>query len=279
LIRAKKSLGQNFLSDERVARRIVDSVSPRSSDLVIEVGPGTGALTRLLVRASGQVAAVEIDSRLVEELRRAVVADNLLVVEADALEVNWAGLISSATERWRAGTRLMGEPRVRVVANLPYYISTPIVERLLGLGPHLFDMTLMLQNEVVDRIASGPGGRDYGYLSVLAQYRAAATKLFEVPPAAFTPAPKVRSAILKLEVRDRPEIDVTDERGFFAFVRAAFAHRRKTILNNLKAAPPALGFAEKVDAALQSAGIDSRRRPETLSLAEFGALYGALRAR
>ena len=276
MIRAKKSLGQNFLSDNLVARRIVNSVSPQPSDLIIEIGPGTGALTRLLVKTSGYVAAVEIDTRLIEELRRATVADNLLVVEADALEVNWVELISAASESWMSRTRSQDEPRVRVVANLPYYISTPIIERLLRLRRRIFDMTLMLQNEVVDRIASEPGSRDYGYLSVLAQYHCVATKLFEVPPSAFAPAPKVQSAILKLTVRDRPAVDVSDEAKFFVLVRAAFAQRRKTIMNNLKAASGSLGFAEKIDTALQSAGIESKRRAETLSLAEFAALYKAL---
>ena len=276
MIRAKKSLGQNFLSDERVARRIVDSVSPQPSDLIIEIGPGTGALTRMLVRASGYVAAVEIDPRLIEELRRTTVADNILIVEADALEVNWGELISAASDSWLIKTQSRGEPRVRVVANLPYYISTPIIERLMGLRRRIFDMTLMLQNEVVERIASEPGSRDYGYLSALAQYHCVATKLFEVPPSAFTPAPKVQSAILKLKVRERPAVDVSDEAKFFALVRAAFAQRRKTIMNNLKAASGSLGFAEKIDTALQSAGIESKRRAETLSLADFGALYNAL---
>ena len=134
----------------------------------------------------------------------------------------------------------------------------------------------MLQNEVVERIASEPGSRDYGYLSALAQYHCIATKLFEVPPSAFTPAPKVQSAILKLKVRERPAVDVADEAKFFALVRAAFAQRRKTIMNNLKAASGSLGSAEKIDTALQSAGIESKRRAETLSLADFGALYNAL---
>jgi 16S rRNA (adenine1518-N6/adenine1519-N6)-dimethyltransferase len=276
LIRAKKSLGQNFLSDAQVSHRIVDSVSPQPSDLIIEIGPGTGALTRRLVESSGYVVAVEIDTRLIRELQRAITANNLSIVEADALAVNWIDLISKASKSWQTINAREDEPRIRVVANLPYYISTPIIERLIELRHLIFDMTLMLQNEVVERIASPPGSRDYGYLSVLAQYHAVATKLFEVPPSAFKPAPKVQSAIIKLAVRKQPAIDVANEAKFFALVRASFAQRRKTIFNNLKASASSLGFVEKVDTALQAAGIDSQRRAETLTLVEFGSLYRAL---
>ena len=276
MIRAKKSLGQNFLIDAQVSRRIVDSVSPQPSDLIIEIGPGTGALTRRLVESSGYVVAVEIDARLIEGLRHAITADNFSVVEADALQVNWHDLIRTASESCRTVNSRADGPRIRVVANLPYYISTPIIERLIKLRHLISDMTLMLQNEVVERIASAPGSRDYGYLSVLVQYHAVATKLFEVPPSAFKPAPKVQSAIVRLAVRARPAIDVEDEAKFFALVRALFAQRRKTIFNNLKAAAASLGFAGKVDMALKAAGIDLQRRAETLTLAEFAALYRSL---
>jgi len=276
VIKAKKSLGQNFLVDGEISRRIIDSVAPQKSDLIVEIGPGAGALTRLLIKESGFVLAAEIDSRLVGELRRTMPSRNLSIVEADALEANWVELITEASARWREITLSDGEPRVRVVANLPYYISTPIIERLLGLRRMIFDMTLMLQNEVAERIASKPGGREYGYLSVLTQYNCSATKLFEVPPSAFDPVPRVQSAIIRLAVRDNPAITVTDEAQFFWLVRAAFAQRRKTILNNLKAARSAAGFAGEISAALDAAGIDPRRRAETLSLEEFGALYAAL---
>src|SRR6185369_10445097 len=160
LITAKKSLGQNFLADPQVARRIVASVAPQPGDLIIEVGPGTGALTRLLAEASGYVLAVEIDRRLIEELRRAFASDRVAIIEADALAVNWNALLDSADESWRAATHADGRPRVRVVANLPYYISTAIIERLMSLGKRITDMTLMLQSEVVERIISPPGGRE-----------------------------------------------------------------------------------------------------------------------
>ena len=153
MIRAKKSLGQNFLVDLRVARRIIDSVSPLATDIIIEIGPGTGALTRLLAERSGYVVAVEIDPRLVEELSRSIAAPNLSIIEADALKVDWSSLIVEAITRWKNFSGSENDPRVRVVANLPYYISTPIIERLIELRGRIFDLTLMLQKEVVDRIA------------------------------------------------------------------------------------------------------------------------------
>ncbi len=277
LIRAKKSLAQNFLTDQRVARRIIDAVSPLRTDIVIEIGPGTGALTRMLVERSGYVEAVEIDAPLADGLRRSVKAENLSIVTADALSLDWMKLITNATSKLHS-LRPDDEDRnrVRIVANLPYYISTPIIERLLALGRSISDMTLMLQKEVADRITTGPGSKEYGSLSVMVQYYCIASKLFEVPPSAFTPAPKVQSAVIRLTVRERPAVDVADEARFFALVRASFAQRRKTILNNLKAAARALEFSEPLESALEAASVAPQRRAETLSLAEFAALSRAL---
>jgi 16S rRNA (adenine1518-N6/adenine1519-N6)-dimethyltransferase len=276
LITAKKSLGQNFLADRQIARRIVESVRPQPGDLIVEIGPGTGALTSLLMEASGYLLAIEIDRRLIEALRRTLPADRVAIIEADAMAVNWDVLLDSASRSWRAATHTDGTPRIRVVANLPYYISTAIIERLMGLGQRIFDMTLMLQSEVVGRVTSPPGSREYGYLSVLVQYHCHAAKLFDVPPGAFHPRPKVQSAILRLVVGERPAVDVTDEAKFFALVRAAFAQRRKTIANNLKAARHALGLTDEIAVTLERAGIDPQRRAETVSLDEFAALFLAL---
>ncbi len=277
LIKAKKSLGQNFLTDQRVARRIIDAVSPLKTDIVVEIGPGTGALTRMLVGRSGQVEAVEIDARLADALRRSLNADNLSIVAADALVLDWGELIIDAKAKLGIpGPADQDRRRVRIVANLPYYISTPIIERMLSVGRSVFDMTLMLQKEVADRITTGPGSKEYGYLSVMVQYYCIATKLFEVPPSAFTPVPGVQSAVIKLTVRERPAVEVSDEAKFFALVRAAFAQRRKTILNNLKAAAQSLEFRETLESALEAASIEPRRRAETLSLAEFAELCKAL---
>ena len=273
MIKAKKSLGQNFLTDQRVARQIIDAVSPRPTDVIVEIGPGTGALTRMLVERGGYVEAVEIDARLAGELRRSVQTDKLSIVTADALTLDWSKLITDAT----AKLDLLrhddeSRPRVRIVANLPYYISTPIIERLMSLGRNVFDMTLMLQREVADRIATGPGGRDYGYLSVMVQYYCEAWKLFDVSASAFTPSPKVQSAVIRLKVREMPAVEVADPGKFFALVKALFAQRRKTILNNLKAAPISLEITQPLESALKAAFVDPRRRAETLSIEEFAAL-------
>ncbi|HUK89769.1 MAG TPA: rRNA adenine dimethyltransferase family protein, partial [Blastocatellia bacterium] len=157
-----------------------------------------------------------------------------------------------------------------------------IIQLLLGHSSKLYDMTLMLQDEVVDRIAAAPTGKEYGYLSVLVQYYCEIKKLFKVPPSAFTPAPKVWSAVVRLSTRERPIVEVADEAAFFGLVRACFAQRRKTLLNNLKAAQATLGFGHDVDSiesALSRAGIDPRRRAETLTIGDFALLYDALFAR
>ena len=277
MIRAKKSLGQNFLTDQHVAQRIIDAVSPLPTDVIVEIGPGTGALTGMLVKRSGYVEAVEIDARLADKLRRSIPAENLSVVTADALRVDWVKLLTRTKSKLHSvSPDDQNRSRVRIVANLPYYISTPIIEKLLILPPNVFDMTLMLQKEVADRITAEPGGRDYGYLSVMVQYHCIASRLFEVPPASFTPAPKVQSAVINLTVRERPAVDVADEAKFFALVKASFAQRRKTILNNLKAASSALNYTRPLESALEAASVAPQRRAETLSIAEFALLVREL---
>jgi len=280
LIKPKKRLGQNFLADRQVIRKIIDAASIEPADVVVEIGPGMGALTESLMRRAAYVVAIETDSRLVRELRRRLTSEKLTVLEADALELDWSATLDSASEsRGRvhgSGCSDLSQGRIRVIANLPYYISTPIVQRLIAQHDRLFDMILMLQDEVVDRIISAPGHREYGYLSVLVQYYCEAAKLFEVAPSAFKPAPKVRSAVVRLMFRREAPVEVGSEPRFFALVRAAFAHRRKTLLNNLRSAESVLGFTERPELALASANIDPRRRAETLSLADFALLLHAL---
>jgi len=275
LIRAKKSLGQNFLVDARVTRRILAAVSPQPEDIIIEIGPGTGALTRLLIEKN-RVIAVEIDTRLIEELQ-SLSQQNLTVIEADALEIDWTGLIDSLRETHNAGGNEHNTvSRVRIVANLPYYISTPIIERLIELHGRIFDLTLMLQKEVVERITNAPGSKEYGYLSVLVQFHCLTKKLFMVPPSAFRPAPKVQSAVVSLMMRERFAVDVSDQKRFLKLVSALFSQRRKTIANNLKAAAGALQLSSPVQDIFERSGIDPARRAETLSLDEFASLYNAL---
>src|SRR5262249_27851147 len=228
----------------------------------------------------GYVVAVEADPRLVADLRNRFRAHNLSILEGDALALNWAETLDEGVESWRRTSGVgysegiappsgAGSPRLRIVANLPYYISTPIIQRLIAQRDRLFDMILMLQDEVVDRIVSAPGGREYGYLTVLVQYYCEVEKLFEVAPSAFKPAPKVQSAVVRLKFHERPPVTVEDEARFFALVRSAFAHRRKTILNNLRTPEAALALTASAESVLDAAGINPRRRAETLSLDDF----------
>ena len=277
MIKPKKSLGQNFLVDDRVIGRIIDAVSPLPEEIVVEIGPGKGALTRSLVVRAGFVLAVEIDARLAAHLKERFNSENFLLVEADALTLDWGKLVGRASEMFgRIRHKNAYGSRARVVANLPYYISTPIVERLITSGRVFDDLTLMLQKEVVERITSGPGSKDYGYLSVLVQYHTDAMKLFDVPPSSFRPAPKVWSSVVRLRMRAHPPIVVDDEGRFFAMVRAAFAQRRKTLANNLKASMRVPGIEGGIEGVFERAGIEPRRRAETLSVEEFGTLYREL---
>ena len=257
-MRAKKRLGQNWLVDRRYAERIVDAVDPAPTDLVVEIGPGPGALTDLIVPRAGHTLAVELDPRMREPLEARHARDRLTVVEADVLEVDLEALVRATLAEWPH------LDRVRVAANLPYYISSPVVARLIASRGVFADATLMLQREVVDRLTASPGSKDYGALTVLVAMYCDAVRLFDVPPGAFRPAPKVTSSVVRLRMRPEPAVAVPDEALFFRVVRAAFAQRRKTLANNLAAAGLA-GLADR-------AGVDPRRRAETLGLDEFGLL-------
>jgi 16S rRNA (adenine1518-N6/adenine1519-N6)-dimethyltransferase len=267
LPRAKKRLGQNFLVDEAYARRIVAALAPRAGETVLEIGPGRGALTGLLVESGARVVAVEFDRELVKPLRaRFGGRGNFELVEGDALEVDFCSLVGPSE-------------RARVVANLPYNISTAILQRLIVQRLCVSLMVLMLQREVVARINAPPGSTERGYLTVLVEAYCEAEALFDVPPGAFRPVPKVWSSLVRLSVRERgPEVD--DERLLWRVVSAGFAQRRKTMLNNLRAAPEEL--SARVEAAggaaalLEAAGVEPSRRAETLTLDEWEAVTRAL---
>lgn len=279
MTRPKKSLGQNFLVDKNVVARIVKSVAAGPGDAVIEIGPGRGALTRRLVADGGFVLAVEIDRDLAEEIGRSITSPNFRLIVGDALKLDWAQVIDTAVTSWRGFYRSVETPRLRVVANLPYYISTAIIQELMRYSRSLFDLTLMLQREVVERITSEPGGREYGFMTVLVRYYCEATRLFDVKPGSFVPPPKVWSSVMRLVPRDSPAVVVSDEQGFFSLIRAAFAQRRKTILNNLKGWVTGGLTEQDVRTALGLCGIDPRRRAETLSISEFAQLFETLRHR
>ncbi len=263
---AKKSLGQNFLVGDHYPKQIIASVAPKPDETILEIGPGHGALTEFLIASGAQVVAIELDRDLVPKLReRFSSAENFRLVEADALRVKISEIIKPATT-------------VRVVANLPYYISTAILQHLLTERTCITDLTLMLQSEVVTRITATPGGRDYGYLSALVQFYCEAHKLFDVPPGAFRPIPKVTSSMMRLRVRETPAAEVSDEKFFIALISSLFAQRRKTISNNLRAARGRLhlGDDESIADALAAAELDGRRRGETLTLQEMARLAANL---
>ncbi|HUJ19118.1 MAG TPA: 16S rRNA (adenine(1518)-N(6)/adenine(1519)-N(6))-dimethyltransferase RsmA [Nitrospirota bacterium] len=253
-IRAKKSLGQNFLRDPHYLGKIVSAAHVGPEDGIIEIGPGLGHLTRELAAIARKVVALELDERLVPGLRQEFRdAPHVEIVQADALEFGYESLPG----RWK------------VVANLPYYISTALIQQMLANRMKFTSLTLMLQKEVAERIAAPPGGKEYGFLSVLVQLYAEPRIEFLVPPGAFTPKPDVDSAVITLAVRDRPAAAVRDEAFLVRVIKAAFSQRRKTLRNALKP----LGIpVEKMDRVIEKTGIDLGRRAETLTVVEFGRL-------
>jgi|ERR1041385_8466857 16S rRNA (adenine1518-N6/adenine1519-N6)-dimethyltransferase len=264
---AKRRFGQNFLVDRNVVNRIIAAVNPQSHETIIEIGPGRGALTGELVGKAERVLAIEFDRELVPQLQEQFSHSGLRVIEADALAVNFCEVIAPAKS-------------ARVVANLPYNIGTAILQKLIEQRQCLTDLTLMLQREVVDRIAAPPGSSDRGYLSVFVEAYCEIEKLFEVSPKSFRPAPKVWSTVVRLRLRERIAAEVKDENLLWQIVSAGFAHPRKTILNNLRESPaPIQELLKKRGGAsivLCEAGITPLRRAETFALEEWALLVNAL---
>jgi len=249
--RARKRFGQNFLHDENVIQRIIQSVNPKAGDNIVEIGPGLGALTELLFEASDNINVVELDRDLVERLtKRFGDNQNFHIHSADALKFDFSSL---ATNK-----------KIRVVGNLPYNISTPLLFHLMDQIDSVQDIHCMLQKEVVNRICAGPGENNYGRLSIMLQYYCQPQHLFNVPREAFQPAPKVDSAILRLTPHAQPPITLNDEKLFAQLVAQAFSQRRKTLRNCIKT----YLSAEQIE----SVGINPTARPETLSLEEFAKL-------
>ena len=266
--KAKKSLGQNFLVDSQVARRVVDSVDSIGNATVIEIGAGFGALTEHLLESARELIAIEVDTELVLGLqKRFGGSDKFSVLGVDALKVDFCSLISP------------GHP-ASIVANLPYYISTPILQRLIHQRGCLTELVLMLQREVIDRIIAQPGNSERGYFSVLVQAFCNVEPLFDVPPAAFKPVPKVWSSVARFRFQPNLELKREQEPFFKSLLSASFAQKRKTILNNLRAAPPPLTrvFEEQGgDAAvLERALIDPRARAESLTLMDWQRLLNVI---
>ena len=255
-LRADKKLGQNFLIDEQVVRQIVAAAELSEADTVLEVGPGIGTLTQGLAESKAQVVAVELDTRLLPVLATTLEGyDNVHVVHGDILKVNIMEEV--------------GVPNFKVCANLPYYITTPIIFALLEKRLPMERLVAMVQKEVAKRMAAQPGGKDYGALSVAIQYYTEPEIAFIVPPTSFIPAPAVDSAVIVCKRREKPPVEVCDEALFFRVVKAAFSLRRKMLSNSLKN----MGIkSEQVAKWLELAGVDGKRRAETLSLEDFAKL-------
>ena len=259
-LRPSKRLGQNFLIDAAVVRAIVKAADVMLGSRVLEIGPGIGTLTQGLAEAGAQVTAVELDKKLPAVLAETLKGyDNVRLVHGDILKVNIP--------------TIMGNEPFTVVANLPYYITTPIIMALLEKHLPITSLVTMVQKEVAQRMVARPGSKIYGSLSVAVQYYTQPTIVLDVPPRAFIPAPEVDSVVIACHVREKPAVTVKDEAKFFRAVKAAFGQRRKTLPNALKGG----GFnTQAITAALLATGINEKRRGETLSLEEFAALESAL---
>ncbi|MFS0638420.1 16S rRNA (adenine(1518)-N(6)/adenine(1519)-N(6))-dimethyltransferase RsmA [Mesobacillus foraminis] len=265
----KKSLGQNFLIDTNILNRIVDHAGLTDETAAIEIGPGIGALTEQLARRSKKVVAFEIDQRLLPILQDTLSPyQNVKIIHKDILKADVHEMISQELAEFKD---------IMVVANLPYYVTTPIIMKLLEEKLPIRGIVGMLQKEVADRIAARPGTKEYGSLSIAIQYYTKAETVMVVPKTVFMPQPNVDSAVIRLTLREEPAVKVKDESFFFQVTRASFAQRRKTILNNLTSQlPDGKQKKEEIVSALKEAGIEESRRGETLSLEEFGLLSDAL---
>lgn len=267
----KKSFGQNFLTDTNILQKIVDTAEIDKKVNVIEIGPGIGALTEFLAESAAEVMAFEIDDRLVPILADTLRDfDNVTVVNQDILKVDLAQYIAEFKNP---------DLPIKVVANLPYYITTPILMHLIESGIPFSEFVVMMQREVADRISAQPNTKAYGSLSIAVQYYMTAKVAFIVPRTVFVPAPNVDSAILKMVRRDQPAVEVQDEKFFFKVSKASFVHRRKTLWNNLTSY---FGKSEetkgKLTAALERAELSPSVRGEALSLEEFARLADALKS-
>jgi dimethyladenosine transferase len=257
--RFNKDLGQNFLIDDDALKSIITAADLTKDDSVLEVGPGIGALTLELSEAAGKVLTIEIDRNLSEILNDVFKdRDNIKLYMGDALRVNLR----------EAALEYLDEP-INICANLPYYITTPLIAKFFKEGIRIKNIVLMVQKEVAERMAALPGTKEYGALSLLVQYYSRPIMVSIVPPHCFVPRPKVDSMIVKLEVYNQPIVDVMDEKLFFDVIRDSFNQRRKTLSNALKAT----GLPrDSLKSAFDSAGIDPVRRGETLSIQEFASL-------
>jgi 16S rRNA (adenine1518-N6/adenine1519-N6)-dimethyltransferase len=252
-----KSLGQNFLIDDSVLDDIVDGAEITKEDYVIEIGPGVGTLTKELLQRAKRVTSIELDEKLIPILQEELKDfENFELVHKDALKVDYNELIGE-------------EKSVKIVANLPYYVTTPIIANLLNGKYNIASITIMIQKEVAERIDAEPSTKDYGAFSLLVQYYCNTKIIRRVPPSSFIPAPKVDSIVIRLDRLEKPRVQISDEKLFFNVIRQSFNMRRKTLWNAMKN----IGLdKEKLKDAFEKANIDPNRRGETLSIEEFANL-------
>lgn len=268
----KPKLGQHFLVHESAALRIVDALGDISASTVLEIGPGQGAITRLLARRARRLIAIELDRVLAAQLRmHFALASNIEIIEGDILSIDFHSIFGPKPGNSRPGLEHKPRP-ARVVGNLPYFITSDILLRLFEFRQYFETMVLMVQKEVADRMAAPPGGSEYGLLSATVQLYAEVEKLFTLPPGAFSPPPKVHSTVVRLDLTPRVESLQVPEAEFVTFLKQSFGQKRKTLWNNLKLTyPPKL-----LRSALDEAGIKPTVRAEALSLEKSAALYRAL---
>jgi 16S rRNA (adenine1518-N6/adenine1519-N6)-dimethyltransferase len=260
--RISKKFGQNFLVDESVLKKIIEGSELSKEDCVLEIGPGMGVMTQLLSEKAGKVLAVEIDRNLIPILKVTLFGySNITLINDDIMQLD---LKKTFEEHF-------GNMPVKVVANLPYYITTPILMKLLEEDLPLSSITIMVQKEVGERLSAEPGSKAYGALTVAVQYYSVPNKLMIVPSEAFVPKPEVESMVIRLDIRETPPVSVKDEKLFFKVVKAAFGQRRKTLLNALSSGDLRVS-KEGIKEILDKVGIDENRRGETLSLEEFATI-------
>ncbi|HEY0426582.1 MAG TPA: 16S rRNA (adenine(1518)-N(6)/adenine(1519)-N(6))-dimethyltransferase RsmA [Pyrinomonadaceae bacterium] len=267
---AKKSFGQNFLIDQNYINKIVSALNPNKDEIIVEIGAGRGALTEKLVESGARVLAIEFDRDLIPVLREKFQsAENFELIQQDALKIDFGQLIENSK------FQIPNSKSLKLVANLPYYISTAILQKLIEQRAAFSEMILMFQREVVERITARTMSGERGFLTVLVEAYLKSEKLFDVPPGAFRPAPKIWSSIVRLKPKETVEIE--DENLFRELISAGFAQRRKTILNNLKNASQILNKkAFDAETILRLSGIDAKRRAETLTLEEWKKLLKTL---
>ena len=258
-IRANKRLGQNFLINESALNSIIEAGVVNKDDLIVEIGPGLGVLTAELCRNAGKVLAIELDRKFIDILKDVLADfDNYSIIHGDIMDLSLSPLLKEHSMK-----------DVKVIANLPYYITTPVIMKLLEEETGFSSLVVMVQKEVAQRITAKPGGKEYGALTVAVNFYANPSIVADVPASSFLPQPKVDSSVIKIDIRSEPPVKVADKKQFFKVVRASFSQRRKTLLNSLFNSSLFGIDKETLKGILNSIGIDENRRPETLSIEEF----------